>query len=102
MRLARKAKAEGLNFTSRGEDRSLYGVIGERRSWHSHNVNVLRKVGLERAAEYELKLKLATQLIDIGYKALASKLHPDKGGSPEAMARLNEVRSELKQHTWRR
>jgi hypothetical protein len=44
-----------------------------------------------------LKYKLAMQLIDIGYKALATKLHPDKGGSGDAMSRLNEVRDRLKQ-----
>jgi len=48
----------------------------------------------ERAAEH----KLALQLIDIGFKALASKLHPDKGGSKDAMARLNRVRKHLQQH----
>jgi DnaJ-class molecular chaperone len=44
-----------------------------------------------------LKYKLAMQLIDIGYKALATKFHPDKGGSRDAMSRLNEVRDRLKQ-----
>ena len=53
---------------------------------HRHiDIDVLRQATLERAAEHELKLKLAAQLIDIGCKALASKLHPDKGGSPEAV-----------------
>jgi hypothetical protein len=33
-----------------------------------------------------------------GYKALAAKLHPDKGGSHEAMARLNRVRDNLKRN----
>lgn len=56
--------------------------------------------------EYEDKLKekkvvrdLALQLIDIGYKVLATKLHPDKGGSSEAMSRLNEVKRLLKKFT---
>jgi hypothetical protein len=31
---------------------------------------------------------LAQQLIDIGYKRLALRLHPDTGGSTEAMTRL--------------
>jgi hypothetical protein len=51
---------------------------------------------LKRADEREAQRKLALQLIDIGYKVLASKLHPDKGGSREAMARLNQVRDRLK------
>jgi hypothetical protein len=49
-----------------------------------------------RAQEARLVHTLGHQLIDIGYKALASKLHPDKGGSREAMARLNKVRAILK------
>ena len=66
----------------------MFGVIGEKRGRRGPiDIDVLRQARLERAQEYELKLKLATQLIDIGYKALASKLHPDKGGSPEAMTR---------------
>jgi hypothetical protein len=52
---------------------------------------------LSRKQEREAERKLALQLIDIGFKALASKLHPDKGGSRDAMARLNRVRSRLKQ-----
>lgn len=48
--------------------------------------------GNERALEKELAIKL----ISIGYKALAVKLHPDKGGSEEAMNRLNNVRDELR------
>jgi hypothetical protein len=47
--------------------------------------------------ELQLSRKLAHQLINIGYKVLATQLHPDKpGGSAEAMARLNRVRNILK------
>jgi hypothetical protein len=41
--------------------------------------------------------KLAEELIDIGYRGLATRLHPDRGGSKDAMSRLNRVRDELKQ-----
>jgi len=48
--------------------------------------------------ERELERHLAFRLIDIGYKILSVELHPDKrGGSDEAMARLNAVRARLKQ-----
>jgi hypothetical protein len=39
---------------------------------------------------------LAVELVDIGFKALATRLHPDHGGSEQAMRRLNRVRRELK------
>jgi hypothetical protein len=53
---------------------------------------------LNRVEEREAQRKLGLQLIEIGYKALASKLHPDKvGGSRDAMTRLNTVRDRLKQ-----
>lgn len=39
---------------------------------------------------------LGLRLIDIGYKTLAKELHPDMGGSQDAMARLNRVRERLK------
>jgi len=58
----------------------------------------LRDETLSRQQERDAERKLAMQLIDIGFKALASKLHPDKGGSRDAMARLNRVRDRLKQH----
>jgi hypothetical protein len=40
--------------------------------------------------------ELAVQLVDIGYRALAKRLHPDLGGSAEDMVRLNRARDELK------
>jgi len=49
-----------------------------------------------RESEIELHREMALELIDVGFKALATRLHPDRGGSKEAMARLNRVRDELK------
>jgi hypothetical protein len=49
-----------------------------------------------RDDEVSLHREMALELVDIGYKALATRLHPDRGGSKEAMARLNRVRDELK------
>lgn len=47
--------------------------------------------------ERDVEKKLAVQLIDIGYRALATKLHPDKGGkNGDGMQRLNRVRDNLK------
>jgi len=49
-----------------------------------------------RDDEVKLHRDLAEDLIDAGYRALATKLHPDRGGSKDAMARLNTVRDDLK------
>jgi ParB-like chromosome segregation protein Spo0J len=51
---------------------------------------------MARQAEQELQRELALQLINAGFRALAAKLHPDKGGSKEAMVRLNQVRARLR------
>jgi hypothetical protein len=51
---------------------------------------------LKSTEEREAKRKLALQLINAGYKVLATQLHPDRGGSQEIMTRLNEVRDELR------
>ncbi len=56
----------------------------------------LKREELKRADERDVQRELALRLIDIGYKVLAQTLHPDKGGSREAMARLNAVRDRLK------
>jgi hypothetical protein len=49
-----------------------------------------------RDEEVRLHREMALELVDIGYKALATRLHPDRGGSKDAMSRLNRVREELK------
>src|SRR5271166_895862 len=46
-----------------------------------------------RAQERKTQMKLLLKLIDIGYKVLAKELHPDKGGSTDAMTRLQTVRT---------
>jgi hypothetical protein len=51
---------------------------------------------LTRQQERDAEAKLGLRLIDIGFKVLARELHPDKGGSRDAMSRLNRVRDRLK------
>ena len=48
------------------------------------------------ANEVQVHRDLAIQLIDLGYRALATRLHPDQGGSKDAMQRLHRVRDQLK------
>jgi hypothetical protein len=57
----------------------------------------IREENLTRQQERDAERKLAMRLIDIGYKVLAKELHPDKGGSRDAMQRLGRVRDRLKQ-----
>ena len=56
----------------------------------------LTDVEAQGRAEREAQRQLGRQLVDIGYKALAKELHPDTGGSQEAMARLNRARDHIK------
>lgn len=58
----------------------------------------LRQEDLTRQQERDAEKQLALRLIDIGFKILVKELHPDKGGSRDAMSRLNRVRDRLKQH----
>jgi hypothetical protein len=53
------------------------------------DVEALTQDRQSKAKEAQLARDLGLRLIDIGYKVLVTKLHPDKGGSSEAMTRLN-------------
>jgi hypothetical protein len=104
MRLARIDDDASAQSTPGAE--TLKGAIGERPARHAwtdvhqraDRVNVTRLADERQSRENEIKLhrELALQLIDLGYRALATRLHPDRGGSRDAMARLNVVRDELK------
>jgi Protein of unknown function (DUF3102) len=84
----------------RGEKKRAH----ERRTAESEYKSVLRELETDlyaqeqqtRVDEVKLHREIALELVDVGYKALATRLHPDRGGSKEAMARLNRVRHELK------
>jgi hypothetical protein len=60
------------------------------------DVDYLAREQTSRREETQLHRDIALELIDIGFKALATRLHPDRGGSRDAMRRLNRVRDELK------
>lgn len=51
---------------------------------------------LTKQQERDAEAKLGMRLIDIGFRVLAQELHPDKGGSREAMTRLSRVRDRLR------
>lgn len=43
----------------------------------------------------ELRVRLALELVEAGFKAACMKYHPDKGGSAAMMVTLVQVRAEL-------
>jgi hypothetical protein len=53
---------------------------------------------LSRSGERDAEKRLALRLIDIGFKVLVKELHPDRGGTKDAMSRLSRVRERLKSH----
>ena len=61
------------------------------------NVGRLAEERQSRDDEIKLHREMARKLIDLGYRAMATRLHPDQGGSRDAMSRLNTVRDELKE-----
>jgi hypothetical protein len=106
MRLARTPEPYSDTFTAR--DESITKTIGEKRSKlhatlkdlfkEAEKLDVPRLADERQKRDDEIKLhrEMALQLIDLGYRAMATKLHPDRGGSRDAMMRLNEVRDQLK------
>lgn len=81
---------------------------GHRPIWHAPIVEAIKRAHpdfVERKpvlveTEATMKRELAHEVIDIGYRVLATKLHPDKGNeNGEGMQRLNEVRATLKRLT---
>lgn len=110
MRWARHADQIGsggpdLPYRSLSEMRGKTDRVREDRKQQKEFRRVLRDVARDdfiqerqaRDAEIQVHRELAAELIDLGYRALATKLHPDRGGTKDAMARLNRVRDELKQ-----
>jgi hypothetical protein len=107
MRLAR-APEPYSDSSSIAHDRSLAGAIGEKPSQfrakykelfeEAEKVDVPRLAEERQMTEDEVKRRreMAQTLIDLGYRAMATRLHPDRGGSRDAMVRLNEVRDQLK------
>lgn len=111
MALARHAQKESsLSFSNLSEfvRETSQPSYNRPPAWHEPVKEIITRVDtetlnlkrdeLKRAEERDAQRQLALRLIDIGYKVLARILHPDKGGSREAMARLNAVRDRLKQN----
>jgi hypothetical protein len=95
----RGAKFDSVNEMERKTRRHPAGLPKEiRKIMEGINVDVetLSKEDINEKKEEGVLRKLARQVIDAGYRTLSLKLHPDKGGSTEAMQRLNQVRIALR------
>jgi curved DNA-binding protein CbpA len=92
------------DFRSRGLGHNV-GTVA-KKDWHEpvkesierakREAARIEEENLSRKREREEKIKLCLRMLDIGYKILSKELHPDKGGSRDAMARLNEARNYAK------
>jgi Protein of unknown function (DUF3102) len=104
MRLARTPVSEHLS----GSLRAAIGAPTGRQT-HAHSswrpvLKAARELDAElfakerqaEAEEIRLHRELAVELVNLGYRALATRLHPDRGGSKDAMVRLHRVRDALK------
>jgi hypothetical protein len=92
--------ARSRAFSSLSEATDSPGTRGHKTTWHVPvreevarvDFEALREERQKRARENELVAQLKRQIIDIGCKAFATRLHPDKrSGSAEAMSRLNRA-----------
>ena len=106
MKIARKEKPSGLGFSSLREmiepDRPPMRRI---QPWtepvkqamdDQELIERIRRDTQSKVKESRLVRELGLKLIDIGYKVLSTKVHPDTGGNHDAMRRLNHVRDLLK------
>jgi len=66
--------------------------------WSVIELEAQRQDLARREEERRLRRRLALDVIDAGYRVVAQRLHPDRGGSSGEMARLNDVRALLKRH----
>lgn len=69
---------------------------GVRKVQQKINTNQLAKQWEDEKREGKERAKLARQIVEAGYRALAAVVHPDKrGGSKEAMAKLTDAKKWL-------
>jgi hypothetical protein len=98
MRMA-KNYSEGAKFANVEEFRKSrrgYAQAAERVRAFVEGQHNYQFAHDDRTRREGLVVKRAHEIIAFGYKGLATKLHPDKGGSVEAMQQLNDARDMLK------
>jgi len=104
---ARMQDLSQADFIRQTTGNDNYNRRPTKQTWHDPVKQIVKQIDtsylerqrqkqLDDAKEYKLERDLALKIIDIGYKTLATKLHPDKGGSTEAMQRLQRAVKRLK------
>lgn len=68
-----------------------------RSIWDGIDTEVFEERQVSATKERRLKVKMAAELVEAGFRAMSHKFHADKGGSDDAMRRLEEVRTTLKE-----
>jgi hypothetical protein len=107
---AEKAEAERVAAMTREERIQYWGEKEEQRRQKAEQekeafrqkmeaqAEAERRARHERKAEEERVDKMTTKIVNTGYKTLATKLHPDHGGSHDDMRQLNAARTRLKRN----
>lgn len=100
--------SENVSFREAVREHTSNRNFGKPASWRPDVASNIKKAKeeanrlideqLSKAQERLAEQALALRLIDIGFKVLAKELHPDRGGSKDAMVRLGKVRARLKAH----
>jgi Protein of unknown function (DUF3102) len=109
MRLARRVR-ENPEIGRSATDLDYTAIVGERRPSRTEVDGAWRKIAKEaraldaelfaqerqtEAEEVRVHREMAVELIKLGYRAMATRLHPDHGGSKDAMLRLQRIREHL-------
>jgi uncharacterized protein YktA (UPF0223 family) len=97
----KRVKIRRKNDVEKERMRKLIADIGhdEARKEEWRRYNAKREQRLLRKKE---RRTLALKMIDLGYKTLAMKMHPDKGGSSDGMIELLDVKQQLLSYVKRR
>lgn len=100
MKLARATAGEKLsaaNFSSMNDFIRKTKRPNSDRPHFAEDHRARFPVDTDTDAELKAERDLWLQIVDAGFSALAKQLHPDAGGSNPDMARLNKVRSLMKE-----
>jgi hypothetical protein len=91
-----------LNEFHRVTGSSQFREVRTKQAWHEpvkasieqakQRAAIIEEQQLDAKREREEMVKLCLHMLDLGFKILSKELHPDKGGSRDAMARLNAAR----------